>query len=896
MALILISTLPLATAQFDPKLAYSETYPEFRPWESCYPIGDTYKPCFYNGHSVVLGSIYSCSIDSGTSVYFTNTASFSFTPPRKSDATLTFKMYECTYNPRTIKVGINGLCAIDVENRASGGMNLGLTTKSVTIDSSCLIEGENTITIDGNTELSLGAGACPSLSCMGAKLFADLTIPQESKDFFSSGSVSTDSVLSNYTFNIPIPTGAEGKFSLPTGAALLSCPECAMVGGSYKIGAGNHTVSYLIENLYMRVAYPNIYSAFLRNETPKVNITTSYAGSPLPSKIYFGNGTLACDAPFGVCELSLPEQGVGFFSLELQALESPIGRRGKAKIEYTIEPDPSVSFSETSDESSLIRAYMITNPTHLPFSQLITYPLPEDTEGNFSITPWPPGISSNSTSLSFTGSCPRYSNCTYRIAVRMKGVSVSISPPIFPASARVGDPLIGKGTISLTNTNQKRSMASRGLIPNCTSGCSWDLNLSPSETKALEYSLRTSGASGCGNEQFWGARPDEAILKVCVSVPENFPAETSIEYLVPWSLLQDYSKGLEARLGTFPIPATAGSSGALLLLGALPPGVHYITISYARLAQPPKDQNSETSKPPHPEIPPKGSDATAQGNQGPGEDEGAIGQATTPAGSRITIAAPAIAQKGEPVQVVIMSEDAPKEGEVTFVSPTGKRFSVNLVGGRATWVLDEVGTWKILFNGEEREIVVEGTEGANQALDGPGMGGTTGEPTRARSPDPTYPGISAGSPLLPQLGLELGPWVLLLVLLPLLAMPALGYFLIVASRSPQLSVSKTYDGKKVCLEIENRGGQLADIWITDALPDDAVLGDAGGGSFKKTIFGNVLKWRLPSLDSGEKWGVSYELRTAAGRLGEARALATDMRGAQVKAHSGGIELEKATAP
>ncbi|MFH1470356.1 MAG: hypothetical protein ABIF01_01265 [Candidatus Micrarchaeota archaeon] len=852
----------MAFADLAPQLSYSATYQQFRPWARCSPIGDTYKACFYNGHSVVLGSAYPCMYDAGSSVYFTSTISFSFTTPRKANASISLGLYECAYSPRWLTFRVNGICDIPVENTASGGMNRGLAIKTIPIPSNCLLEGQNTMAILGGDifEFSLGSGQCPSLSCLGAPLYADFTIPEQSIQLLSNGSVSTNALVSNYSFNLSIPAGTEGSFSLPQGTVLTSCPECSLQGGTYTIGPGNHSVNYLIENLRISISYPNIYSAFLSNETPKVNITTSHTGSPIQSKVYFENHSLACDATAGFCELTLPETEMGSHHLNLFALESNIGRRGIAELKYYVESEPEVKYSEASDGSFTTATYELINPTHLEFSKQVEYTIPDDIDGSYSITPMPQNIASNATHVSFIANCPQYSNCTYKITTKSKGVSVLILPPSFPRTARVGEAVIGTGEVILTNTNSKRSMNSRGLVPDCSGSCSWDLSLAPGETRRFSYSVNRPGAIECGREQLSTTSSYESSLRICLQIPENFPIGTSHEYSAQYSSLPDYSKGLEARISGVSVGVSLGMSSAIASLGILAPGEHYLLLTYI-----PKNEvlNIEPVETGETDEVDETKDEVEQSN-------------TAPVAPEIIMVVPERAGLGEVVQVTVLSGESPATGEITITSPNGKISPISLSNGQAFTALDELGEWTVSYSNKERTIQVE-----PRAL-------AAMQETEKLQNDfgPTYTRNSNAQPI----GFEFGPWVSLLLLLPLLAMPALGYFLFTVSRSPPVRVLKRYDGMEVTIEIENCGGPLTDIWVSDSLPDDAVIGNAGGGSFKKTIFGNVLKWRIPTLNGATKWGTSYELRTTAKVLGETKIQATEIGGNHIKASSGETEM------
>ncbi len=869
LVLFLLVILPSASAIPEPKLSYSETYPEARPWPGCWPEEGTSMPCFYSHNSVSLSSRYDCGFDSGINAYFARNASFSFSIPRTGNATLAFRMYECTYNPRWITVLVNGICSIQVENRASGGTNRGPTTKTINIAEDCLVEGENRMEIIGDVELGLGKMGCPQLTCRKAPLYADFRIPEQVRSSEVYGSVFLAESFSSYLFKPLIGEGANGRLTLLPGAVINECTGCELSGSEINLGPGTHRINYSLENLQVHLAFPNSHNAFLANESRKINVTVSYLGTPTSAGVYFPEGTLACNAVGGSCGLLLPEAAVGTHSIEVQAIESPIGRRGKASAGYKIDPDPEVNVSETSG-SSLLVTFEIINPTHENFVRLLAYSLPEDFEGNFSITPHPESLSTSNSSISFSATCPAYSNCTYNAVFPIKGVLVSVSPTSFPKISRVSESILSKGTILLTNTNPKKPMHSTGRIWNCTEGCAWDLELAPLESRSLEYSLEQAGASPCGSRKTASAGAREE-LELCIRVPAGFPAATSIEYSVPFVSMQGYSGSPEARVKGVSVPITVGSSGLLISLGLLAPGEHQATISYLKTA----DQ-APTQKNDAPETKKQEAKQEESPPPAPLPDKPEVSKQP-----ELLITAPDASMLSEIVQVVAISGDSPAEGEMSFVSPSGREFLLRLDNGRAALRLDEVGIWKVSYQGQERSILVGRT-----ITEIPKE--TAGQPTQHELSD-----FSVASKSSPSSGLELGSWVLLLLFIPFLAMPALGYLLMVSSRGPQVLVSKRYDGKKIYLEVENSGGALTDIWISDSLPDDAVLGTTGEGSFKKTIFGNVLKWRLPSLDGGAKWSASYEMRTVSENIGGARLQAIDLKGNQLKAASG--ETEKSTS-
>ncbi len=85
---------------------------------------------------------------------------------------------------------------------------------------------------------------------------------------------------------------------------------------------------------------------------------------------------------------------------------------------------------------------------------------------------------------------------------------------------------------------------------------------------------------------------------------------------------------------------------------------------------------------------------------------------------------------------------------------------------------------------------------------------------------------------------------------------------------------KSFNGKRVRIELSAGRRELEDVVLTDYAPEDApVSGFNEKPSVSETVTGKVLKWRKPLLRSNEIWAVEYELDAGGERLKKAEATA-----------------------
>lgn len=186
----------------------------------------------------------------------------------------------------------------------------------------------------------------------------------------------------------------------------------------------------------------------------------------------------------------------------------------------------------------------------------------------------------------------------------------------------------------------------------------------------------------------------------------------------------------------------------------------------------------------------------------------------------IEIYAPAHAQVDEQVEAVALVNGVQAAGEVKVVSPSGKE--TGYVGGYARFEVDEAGAWKVEYDGDAREIIVE----KQFAL-----------PAYA---EPLAYGLFA------------------------LALLVIVYSWFRARR--KIFVGKKWEKELVVIEIRNTGEDLLGVQITDFVPEDAVLELRGGGRESTDVRGRCVRWTFPVLRAGERTVLKYGLKTSAHAL------------------------------
>lgn len=869
VALLVLLVVSLGEAAVPARLSYDVIYPEYRPWTSCTPIDQHYEACFYFGTNDVIFLQGSNRCEYDTRNYLVGNPYFSFPLQMTRNATIVLYMYRCYERPEYINVSVNGRCISRINNPGYHDRNLEPYYVSAPIEGSCFNVGENRITIEGSVQLSMGAGECPRLSCLNAPLYADITFQENSERTENLGTMSTGQTSTHYSFGVVVPDGANGRFELPPGVMNVECGAgCAVTSNLVSFGAGNRTIAYDANNLNVTVSFDNEYAAYFSNESIVAYVETSFGGTPVSSEIYYSNGSFACNASSGACEVEFSDRRIGRHLLELEAIENLAGRRGVASVEYSVEHDADVRVSEAFSGGRLVVLHEILNPTHEEFERTLNYSLPEEYAGNLRIDPEPEWWIASNRTVSFLARCPLYSNCTYDVSFLVTGTVAVIGEPVFPERALVGEPVIGTGTVFLANGNSARSLRSQGSIGGgCSGGCSWDLILLPLEDRTLEYRASREGATECGIQS--SNYQNETQLFVCINVPAGFPNQTELAYLVPIASIPDYGGNPAATLGGKALNVSAGANGLTVYLGKLTAGNHYVSVRMRRTDSSIVRRDEKKNQVTEPET------KKTETLDREGSDE------TEPADAVAAIWSPDACDFGEVLQVTVTVGEEPGKGNVRFVSPSGREFAVQVSGGRASQVMDENGVWRVYFGDSEKTVLV-GKEDRMVVAEQ-----TSVKSQAKKGSSPIY--ASGTNPLI-----DLWPWALL-ALLPLIATPVLGYALLVASRGPTLLIQKKYDGMNVFLEIENRGASVTDVRLTDMLPDDAVLGETNGGSFKKTIFGNVVKWRLPALGNNETWRVRYGMATGSSEVGEAKLCALDSRGNSVSASSGRVTIFKGAA-
>jgi len=186
----------------------------------------------------------------------------------------------------------------------------------------------------------------------------------------------------------------------------------------------------------------------------------------------------------------------------------------------------------------------------------------------------------------------------------------------------------------------------------------------------------------------------------------------------------------------------------------------------------------------------------------------------------IEIYAPAHARVGEHVEAVALINGVQAAGEVKVVSASGNE--AGYMGGYARFEVDEAGVWKVGYEGDAREIVVE----KPFAL-----------PAYA---EPLAYGLFA------------------------LALLVIAYAWFRARR--KIFVEKRFRDGTIEIEVRNQGEELAGVQVADFVPEDAVLELRGSGRESMSVRGRCVRWTLPVLRTGERAVLRYGLKTSARTL------------------------------
>ncbi len=111
-------------------------------------------------------------------------------------------------------------------------------------------------------------------------------------------------------------------------------------------------------------------------------------------------------------------------------------------------------------------------------------------------------------------------------------------------------------------------------------------------------------------------------------------------------------------------------------------------------------------------------------------------------------------------------------------------------------------------------------------------------------------------------------WIAVAVLF--LALAGVAYYRIYYSAS---RLRKSFDGKRVRLELSAGRGDLNGVILVDYAPEEAVAASfSEKPSVSETVTGKVFKWRRETLAAGEAWVIEYDLREVDGeRLKKAEA-------------------------
>ncbi len=212
----------------------------------------------------------------------------------------------------------------------------------------------------------------------------------------------------------------------------------------------------------------------------------------------------------------------------------------------------------------------------------------------------------------------------------------------------------------------------------------------------------------------------------------------------------------------------------------------------------------------------------------------------------VELYAPRGAGLGEQVEAVALLNGVQAAGEVKVVSPSGAEEKYS--GGYARFKVDEAGAWKVEYEGEVREVIVE----RPAAL-----------PAYA---EPLAYGLFA------------------------LALLVITYSWFRARR--KLFVEKRFAGGRVEIEVRNQGEELAGVQVADFVPEDAVLefprGAAHGARESRDSRGRCVRWTVSVLHAGERVVLTYGIRTYAKSLPHAEVRATLAR--EIIAKSDGVKI------
>ncbi|MDO8339157.1 MAG: hypothetical protein Q7T16_00710 [Candidatus Burarchaeum sp.] len=212
----------------------------------------------------------------------------------------------------------------------------------------------------------------------------------------------------------------------------------------------------------------------------------------------------------------------------------------------------------------------------------------------------------------------------------------------------------------------------------------------------------------------------------------------------------------------------------------------------------------------------------------------------------VELYAPGRARLGEQVEAVALVNGVQAAGEIGVVSPSGTE--EKYAGGYARFEVDEAGVWKVEYEGEVREIIVETPL------------------TLPAYAEPLAYGLFA------------------------LALLVIAYAWLGARR--KLFVEKRFRNGTVEIEVRNQGEELAGVQVADFVPEDAVLefprGAAHGARESRDARGRGVRWTIPVLRAGGRIVLEYGIKTSAKSLPHAEVRATLAREIIARSDSVGI--------
>ncbi|MEM3399476.1 MAG: hypothetical protein QXP42_01460 [Candidatus Micrarchaeia archaeon] len=869
LSAFLLSILACMTFGYTLEYNSSKIIRENGLWLDCKPTAVSYS-CYIDHATKIFTSTVSCSYDSENDVYLVGREqkhSFNLIA-RELLSDINLEISYIAHSCGRLILSLNN-CNTTVDTI---GLGCPIVMKSIYFSRSCIKNGTNTLSFiadDCPIWISLGKGTCPS-GCgpFFARMYTNYTRLQKPEKKSAEGSW----IASEKAWNFAISCDNEeiSAFLPPDASNLEVVNETGSIAFTVDKGVAKF---HCVKNVLISFSQPELTlhietlderrnNSYSPGENATVRISSFLANMPAQASIKYENSECT-DNP---CIFKIPiTTPLGLRTLVFFA-DDGNGHIGHGNITLAVE-NASFSIIETVNGTKVSNLFIINNTMSRDFSEEISFALPSDYRGNLRVLN-EKGLEIDSTQGNgralFYGFCPSRSTCSYSVVFDVAGSIIFFKQPRLNAEyIEVGKPTPLVIDVLLESENAVRTITA--TVENKT----WDINsivsLLPLEKKNITFERPTVLAHiGGEKKELFGSTFTYEIAADFSELIQILSAE--VRAVIEKSKLEgwNYRQNVRARFDFHDALWAENSTHVILYASNTEKGRHTFTLLYdsSSMQQPPtqptKQENKQEQDKAETNRPTSHSDDGGLQNASDAEcvdlnvcaaywnvcnsgesesnrqysneslqinekKEDALSHYETEKPARISIFAPQNTEKGN-VEILVLKNSLPAEGSVLIKSPSGREFVMKLSRGATSLFFDEPGTWVVSYMGTERTINI-------------GAESSTKNPTSIPTINPKK--IDS---MLEFLG-EVLPFFLVLTFLPILFV----LFLLVSRYvfAPNLHARIEPEGIKI------RGkGELYDVNISLLFPSNAKI-NAENASISDTIFGKMVKWRVPVLKGSE---------------------------------------------